>query len=220
MKKKNGELQQNIIHLERKSRKNNIIIFGIENEEQNLFDCTINIFRNILELEIEATDLNDVYRISTKNSEKYPVAVEFLSFQKKQLVLKHANKLKGKNIYIARDQCKEDRQNSRTLLNHQKRARAKGKSAYIKRGKLYIDEEEYTLKQLEEQNEGDEINIEHIEREEIIEEIVPTIGKKRQLKDFEVHKTEERDKKKVRPGQSKEQKTKEGITDRVQTRSK
>lgn len=142
----NKTLKQNVIHLERRVRKNNLIIFGISVEEPNLTTSVLKIFNDI-GVTIEVGDLNDVYRITTTNSN--PVVVEFISYQQKLLVLKNVHKLKGKNIFVAKDLSIEDRKKNKILLHHQKQARAKGELAYIKGEKLYIGNQPYTINQLE-----------------------------------------------------------------------
>lgn len=142
----NKKLRQDIIYLERKARKNNLVIFGL-NSEDDLLTSVLNIF-NQIGTKIEARDLNNVYRLKSRTNTN-PVVAEFISFQQKLSVLKNAYKLKGKSIYISKDQCKEDREKNKTLINYQKQARAKGESAYIRGEKIYIEDKPYTIQQLD-----------------------------------------------------------------------
>lgn len=142
-----------MLNLERKVRKNNIAIFGVSDNEANLIKYVCSIFQNILGLQIGEDDLNDAYRIVTTKNTRTPVIVEFISYQKKLSVLKNAKKLKGSNIYIAKDQCIEDQVQNKILIKHLKEARSKGAVAYIKRDKLIISNEPYTIDQLEKETE-------------------------------------------------------------------
>lgn len=148
LENENKELRQNIIYLERRARKNNLVIFGINLEEPDLLTSVLKVFSQ-LDLKIEVGDINSTYRVKTQTNNTSPVIVEFVSFQQKLSILKNAYKLKGKSIYISNDQCKEDRDKYKVLLNHHRQARAKGESAYIRGGKLYIANEPYTVEQLE-----------------------------------------------------------------------
>lgn len=152
---KNREQHQNIIFLERKVRKNNVVIYGINTDEPDLVTRVLEIIKK-LDINIGASDLNDVYFVKKQKDKPNPVIVEFLSYQKKILVLKNAFKLKGKNIYISRDQCYEDREKNKILLYHQKQARAKGESAYIRGEKLFIGNEPYTIEELKKYMDFDE----------------------------------------------------------------
>lgn len=150
LENKNKELQQRVIHLERRTRKNNLVLFGIKQDtELNLLQSVIEIFRSPLEVNVEESDLSHVYRINNKNI----VVVEFISYQKKLLVFDNARKLKGTGISISTDQCLEDREQHKLLLKHREIARGKGQTAYIKTGKLYISNKPYTAEELKRQEE-------------------------------------------------------------------
>lgn len=146
----NNKLKNRILHLERKTRKNNIVIFGISETEINLWEAVIRLFKNILQIEILESDINDIYRVGKQKDSQKTIVVEFVSFQKKLLVLKNTKKLKGNNIYIAKDQCWEDQETNKILLKHKNEARKKGATAYIKGQALIVNNETYTLNQLEE----------------------------------------------------------------------
>lgn len=148
----NKTLNKRILSLERRTRKNNIAIFGIEKTEASLAETVCNIFKNNLELQINEEHLNDVYCLTNSSRDKCTVIVEFISYQKKLLVLKNPKKLKGSNIYIAKDQCREDISKNKILLKHMKETRQKGVPAYIKANKLYISNIPYTAEQLETEN--------------------------------------------------------------------
>lgn len=145
----NKKLQKAVIQLQRKVRKNNLVIFGIKETQTNITEQVTKIFKDILEIEILSSDINDVYEVGRNGTDKKPVIVELNSYQKKLLILKNSSKLKGKNIYIANDLCWEDREVNNTLNKHLKEARSKGAQAYIKGQKLIIANEPYTVEDLE-----------------------------------------------------------------------
>lgn len=146
---KNNQLENKLVQLQRKIRKNNLLIFGIEKAEPNLWEHIIKIINETLEVEIHTHEINDIYRIGHTDKSMQPVVIEFLSYQKKLLVLKNAKKLKGKSISISQDQCFEDRAKNKILLKHLKEAKSAGIQAYIKRGKLIIGNEVYSVEDLE-----------------------------------------------------------------------
>lgn len=203
----NKKLKHSVLNLERKVRKNNIAIFGVSDNETNLIKCVCSIFQNILGLEIGEEDLNDAYRIVTTKNTRTPVIVEFISYQKKFSVLKNAKKLKGTNIYIAKDQCLEDQIQNKILIKHLKEARSKGAVAYIKGDRLIISNEPYTIDQLEKETEiedqeivSDEVQIINIEKPR--PESAPATPNlqrktKRQIEEIEIE--DQSDKKKSKP---------------------
>ncbi|KAJ8966899.1 hypothetical protein NQ314_003245 [Rhamnusium bicolor] len=162
LKEENQQLRKENKFLQRKVRKNNIVIYGI-NVNDNLSDTVINTLNNLLEISISEQDINDIYRIGKINN-KQPLLVELISYQKKRLILNNAKKLKGKNIFIAEDQCWEDRNITKTLVTNLKIAKAKGKNAQIKGNKLIIENQAYTAEEL--QNNCLETEIEEEEEEQ------------------------------------------------------
>lgn len=77
-----NKLKDNILHLERTTRKNNIIIFGLEIEEQDLVSSVINKLNELLEVNLCENDINDIYKLNKKKIA--PIKVEFVSFLKKK----------------------------------------------------------------------------------------------------------------------------------------
>ena len=145
-----NKLKDNIIHLERVTRKNNIIIFELEVEEQDLVSSVIKQLNDLMDLNLCEADINDIYKLNNKKNA--PIKVEFTSFLKNKSVFGSVRKLKGKNIFINNDLCREDQEKDKALRSHLKQAREKGYKAYIKKGKIIINNETYLLEQLEENN--------------------------------------------------------------------
>lgn len=213
----NKSLERKIIFLERKVRKNNIVVFGIDRSLSNILAAIVNLFNEVLEVPVKDVDLNDVYRLDTKTNKDPPVVVEFISYQKKLLVLQNANKLKGRNIFIARDQCQEDRENTKELLIHQKEARNKGKTAFIKRGKLIVENETYTIDQLKPE-EKEEPAVEIIEKPDSAPTTPnPTRRQQLLLNELGIGEAEEQEAKKFKPTPQSGKKLNEGT--KIQTRS-
>lgn len=144
---KYNQLELRCMHLERQYRKNNIIIFGLNVvQESNILEFTLNKFLELLQIKVVESDINNIYVIKTEKGT--PIKVEFVSYLKKELILKNANKLKGKKIFIAQDLCHEDRRDNKVLQRHLKLARSKNNFAKIKGNKLTVNEDVYTVEQL------------------------------------------------------------------------
>lgn len=218
LEKENNTLQKKLVFLERKVRKNNIIIFGIEKNTSNILESIVTLFNETLEIPVKHIDINDVYRLDTKSSEEPPIVVEFISYQQKLAVLKNAYKLKGRNIFIARDQCQEDRENTKKLLIHQKEARNKGKTAYIKGGKLFVENESYTIDQLQSE-EKQESAVEILEKPESAPSTPNPISREKYLlNQLGFEEENEREVKKFKPTLQSVKKLTESST-KIQTRS-
>lgn len=142
--------------LEKKLRKNKIIIFGINNNNENLCKYTTDILNQHLNLNLTLRDLNNIYTIG-KQTQNKPVVIEFISYLTKVEVLKNCSKLKGTNISVSEVLNLEERKRNKILRQHLREARTKNLNSYIKNNKLYINKEAYTAEQLAE-NEQDTDN--------------------------------------------------------------
>lgn len=156
--KKFKKLEERCLYLERKLRKNNIVLFGLSvDDTTSLIQLTLDKINSLLGLNFTNADINNVYRIG-KGKER-PVIVEFVSFLKKSLIFKCPQKLKAlrdTGISLTNDFCPEDRQSHKELRHHLKRARGQGQNAKIVGLKLKIDDKLYTLDELNATRSGSE----------------------------------------------------------------
>lgn len=142
-------LKKKNLYLERKSRKNNVIIFGLHSNDENLLENTIKVLNELLEVNIKEEHINNIYRIGQNNSPA--VIIEFISYLKKRTLFQNIDalkKLKEKGIAIANDQCYEDRQEQKVLRKHLKIARSQNLEAKIKGFRLFINNKAFTAKEL------------------------------------------------------------------------
>lgn len=63
LENQNKKLQNSIIQLQRKVRKNNLVVFGVKEIKTNLIEQVTDLIRNTLEVEIQTSDINDAYKI-------------------------------------------------------------------------------------------------------------------------------------------------------------
>nr|CAH7750114.1 unnamed protein product [Callosobruchus chinensis] len=156
------DLKQKYRLLERRSRKNNVVVFGlrnIENTEDSLL-TVLNKLNSVLDTNIEVSDLNDFYSLG--KADNSPFVLEFISNIRKRALFKNPDKLKklkGKGLAIANDLCPDDRSAQKVLLKHLKSARLQNLNASIKGFKLIINGEEYLaedLMQIEKETAGED----------------------------------------------------------------
>lgn len=150
LENENKELKNNIERLERKSKENGIMIFGLKkNEEVISLDSTLNELKNLLGVSVSEKDINNF--ISFKNSRNNPVKIDFVSNLKKREIIRNCRKLKDTQISIVHDQTFEQRKENKVLRYHLEKARKNSSvKSYIKGNKLYIDGTVYTTETLPE----------------------------------------------------------------------
>ncbi|CAG9761797.1 unnamed protein product [Ceutorhynchus assimilis] len=153
-KKQYEELSEQCLKLERRVRKNNILIFGFTPEtSNNIYNETVEKLNSLLSLNLSLKEVNNIYRLG--NKENSPIVVEFLSFIRKLDIFKDKEKLKNlKNlkISIANDLCPSDREEQKILLKHLRKNRDNNIECTIKGFKLQIGNNSYSAKDLVEAN--------------------------------------------------------------------
>lgn len=147
VEKVNLNLQLQINNIERYIRQNNIIIFGVEENNKDL-EFIIDFTTQKLEVSTSINDINSYYRIGNKGDKPRPLVVKLISLLKKRELMNNARKLKGSGIYISDDLIPKDREDHKILREHWKQAKAKQLSAQIKNRKLIVNGEIYTAQDL------------------------------------------------------------------------
>ncbi|KAJ8935638.1 hypothetical protein NQ318_015615 [Aromia moschata] len=100
LEQKNKNLEDKLENIERTQRKNNIIIFGMQNVQQVTPEIICDELKKEIDINLNISDFNNVYPLGKQ--ENSPLKIEFLSYLKKTTV-KHlylAKEDKNKNCYI------------------------------------------------------------------------------------------------------------------------
>ncbi|KAL3282335.1 hypothetical protein HHI36_005522 [Cryptolaemus montrouzieri] len=150
----NGKLRKELNFIDKKQKKNKLVVHGLDPEVGNIEEKVIDIARNSLQVELNSSDINDIYKVG--KGAKKPVIVELISYRKKCQILKGANKLKGTSIFLSPDLSPEERAQHKMLVNHMNEARNRGKQAKIQGKTLIIEGQTITIQQLEKQKTADE----------------------------------------------------------------
>ncbi|CAB3219823.1 unnamed protein product [Arctia plantaginis] len=148
-------LENKLNKLENEKKKNNVLLFRLQETEKSSLDLlkTVKeIMKNDLNLIVNDSDIQSIYRIGKKNKEKTrPLLISFTNYWKKIEILK--NKKRLKDVYIVEDYPKAVLEKRKLLQEQLKEERANGKFAYIKYDRLIVKE-------------GNATNIEKRKREE------------------------------------------------------
>lgn len=141
-------LRSKVKYLDLESRKNNVILHGVEENEVNSTDL-MNKVLDILNKtndtqngreEWDKWEVNKLHRIGKKLGNKLrPIKISFTLTWRRNDILKKWKKL-GEGIYVTEDLPKEEVEARKALYPKLKEARASGKYAIIKNGKLIIRE--------------------------------------------------------------------------------
>lgn len=144
------ELKKRAENIERKLKKNNLIIYGLkENQQEDILEKVGDLFRTKLSVEINTDVIRDSYRIGNFDDTKTrAILVEFLNNKTKSEVLLNAFRLKGSGIAISPDLTQTDYLRRKFLLSQVKIEKANGHTAKIKGKCLILDDVSYSYEDL------------------------------------------------------------------------
>lgn len=144
------ELKKNYERLDRQSRKNSLVIFGLETKDKrdNLPDYVTNTLGNLLDIQIDVGDLKDIHVVAAKSTTF--IKAEFMSAIKVKTILTNTQKLRNSGITISRDLTPQERKDRSVLLSHLREARSKKNYAKIVGNRLLVNGDFYTINQLQE----------------------------------------------------------------------
>lgn len=149
----NSELKIKLETIERKEKQNKLIFYGTaeaQNEtETDLINNIEEIIKEKLQLEFRKSDISNCYRIGKNTLKNRPILLATISQLKRNEILRNGRKFKGTNIFVQEDLIKKDLEERKILIKHMQAARSKNKKAVLKGNKLYIEGEQFTVKELE-----------------------------------------------------------------------
>lgn len=159
LSQENTELKEKLETIERHQRKNNIIIFGLDREEEQLnINSFLNKLNNYLTTDIKQPDLNNIYLLG--KGRHCPIKLEFISYLNKQAIFRNIKNLKGTKISIVDDLTYFQREENKLLKTHLHEARKDNQNTcFIKRGQLYLNGKYYKPTELNEISPAFEKNI-------------------------------------------------------------
>ncbi|CAG9822895.1 unnamed protein product [Phaedon cochleariae] len=114
--------------------KNTLVIHGIDEKSTNIYEEVLNVFTNIMHIQIEKTNINQCYRIGQKSQRKQPrpIVVEFTQCWIRDQLFYAKSKLKGSRILITEKLSRD------TLEIFKKVKAVMGNTAWTQRGVVYL----------------------------------------------------------------------------------
>lgn len=142
-----SDLEKSYEGLQKKLRKNNIIISGLTvSNTEDLLSCVIARINQLLDVDVVKSDVNNLYKLKTQKDPL--IKIELTSYIKKLEIIKNAFKLRGTNIVIFEDLDLQERKERKMLVTHLKRARNAGLDAKLRGSKLLVEGSYYKCEEL------------------------------------------------------------------------
>lgn len=148
LKIENAVLRNRLKTTERQIKRNNLVIYGIVEEDdetqENVLESFVVLLNEKLQVNLCTKDFTNCYRLGRKSNRSRPILVTLMSNFHKQLILRQRAQLKGTSVFINEDLTIEDRNERKVLIEALKGARAKNQNASLRGRKLMIDGTWYT----------------------------------------------------------------------------
>lgn len=147
LKDKIVALEDRVNLIEKRDRKNNIILKGINLDGKDAKTELETFFKNKLEVNV-TIDTAEV--IKPKLAQAF-VKVKMNTWQDKINIMRAKNKLKGTNNYIDDDLNQQEQKMQASLREYAKQERGRGKEAKVGYGRIYINRERWDWDQQKEE---------------------------------------------------------------------
>lgn len=146
----NESLKKRVEFLDRETRRNNVILFGIKEVDRRLLAShLIDLVSQKLGIGLRLEDINGVTYLGKQQDNKpRPVKLELISNLKKAEIFRNVRKLKGTGISLSDDLAKEERAERKLVYHRFKEAKDQGRSAKLVRGGVIIDDKKYRYGEL------------------------------------------------------------------------
>lgn len=148
---KNFEKQKTALdNLERFKRRKNLIIFGVEENENSYYDLEkiiLDIIRKSLKIQCEDNCIEYVRRLGKKGQNVRPIVITLLTMGLKIKIQRNKKKLETTSYYIKEDYPIDVLKRRKELQSEVEKERAQGRKAILKYDKLIIINNEDKQKQ-------------------------------------------------------------------------
>lgn len=116
----NKKLLKHVNHLNYIVRKNNFVLFGADNNNEDILDTVNKILNKYVNITLSVADLKNIYRLNTKKikNKSVPIKIELVSYVTKQKIFKLAKNFKDSPYCISDDLSPEERENRKKLKYH------------------------------------------------------------------------------------------------------
>ncbi|MPC80140.1 Protein unc-13 C [Portunus trituberculatus] len=158
-------LEERCNYMEDYSRRNNILITGVEERSGGeTWEQTMAVVLFLLDdkMQLPGLDLKRAHRVGRRlDARPRPIVVHFSRYSDREAVMRNVRKLKGTNIYINDDLCAASQAVKNAQMPQFKEASARGKIAFFKHTKLIVKESSARRNNLQSDDESLNAEAEH-----------------------------------------------------------
>lgn len=154
LKQKDEEIKSLQKDLDLYKRKNNLVVFGVQDNEQTNEDLeaiTSNLFKKVAGIEVNENDYSDIFRLGKKGEQCRPIMVSFVNSKKMRIILQKKNLFRAENITVSADLPKEvveERKRLQPMITSLNKA---GIKAYLRLDAVFVNGKKLSKTETEEE---------------------------------------------------------------------
>ncbi|CAH2092835.1 unnamed protein product [Euphydryas editha] len=139
LKVKVTNLEQKITFLEREKRRNNLVLFGVDEKGKTEIELVDSVKEIITEsgIHLDSQEISQIHRIGKQSNKNRPVIISLTTTWKKHLILKNKRNFPT-NVYVKEDFPKDVLEVRKQLQPQVEAERKNGNKAFIKYDKLIV----------------------------------------------------------------------------------
>ncbi|KAG5866764.1 hypothetical protein JTB14_031273 [Gonioctena quinquepunctata] len=146
LENENSLLKKRVPDLERRGKKYNLIVYGVEETSENPSEELLEIVKDVLKINSSIHNYRDIFRVGKPSTEKTrPIVAEVLCYDLKSQILNAANLLKDDlrklGVIFSEDYAKEEYIRRKFSYNQLKLAKSTYPEARLKNDQLYLNNE-------------------------------------------------------------------------------
>lgn len=148
LEKENKTLKKSLEEAHKQIKKNNLIIFGLEeSEDEDVYETVVKFIKEKLKVQVNKSEINHIYKFGNREKIR-PTVVKFVSFHRKIDVLRNAYNLKNSNYSVANDLTRKERELQKELIGYLREVQKQDPTAKIKQNKIATNDTYYSLDEL------------------------------------------------------------------------
>lgn len=134
-------LVRKVDDLENRSRRNNLIIFGLnEAENETALELTQTVQANVFQrVNVNPESIERIHRLGKKRRSPRPTIVRFYNYREKMEILRNCNRLKGTNISVSEDFSRQVQSLRKCLWDSARDERNRGAKVRLVYDKIAVD---------------------------------------------------------------------------------
>lgn len=154
LQEKDEEIKSLQKDLDLYKRKNNLVVFGVQDNEQTIEELEAiisNLFKKVAGIEVNENDYSDIFRLGKIREKCRPILVSFVSNKKMRAILQKKNLFRAEKVTVSADLPKEVVEERKRLQPMVTALNKAGIKAYLRLDAVFVNGKKLSKTETEEE---------------------------------------------------------------------